>query len=162
MNSNADAVARENKMTATPQTPPKIFISYAHLDHTHKDDLIKHLKPRLRGGLLTEWDDKQIKPGSQWHQEIQNALAEADMGVLLVSANFLASDYIHENEFNALLAKKNLIWIAVSASGYKHTPLKDLQCANDPAKPLDAITKAKRAAAWEAIWDKILEASGDF
>ena len=149
-------------MTTTPQTPPKIFTSYAHLDHTHKAEFVKHLKPRLRGGLLTEWDDNQIKPGSQWHQEIQNALAEADMGVLLVSANFLASDYIHDNEFNALLAKKNLIWIAVSASGYKHTLLKNLQCANDPAKPLDTIPKAKRAAAWEAICDKILAALEDF
>lgn len=143
-------------MSEPTPNPPKIFISYARKDAKWKDELKTHLKPLLRGGSLSEWDDTQIKIGSIGDSEIKKALAEADMGVLLVTPSFLASDYIHDNELIPLLAKENLVWIAVSASTFEYTPFKDIQCANDPAKPVDTNTRAKRNAVWVDLCKKIV------
>ena len=109
--------------------------------------------------LLVAWDDTQITPGAQWREKIARALDEADIAVLLVSPGFLASDFIAQHEFQPLLAKKRVFWVAVSASVYGMTELEQYQCANNPAKPLDGLSKAARNKALVEICEKILAAA---
>ena len=77
-------------------------MSYSHEDRPWLERLRVHLRPLERAGLVDLWDDRRIKPGTRWRDEIRNAMAEARIAVLLVSADFLASDFIASNELTVI------------------------------------------------------------
>jgi hypothetical protein len=139
----------------------KIFISYSHKDQAWLKRLQGMLTPLLRGeDPINLWSDTQIKAGARWRQEIGTALDTAKVAVLLVSPNFLASDFIAKHELTPILeaAKRGelkLIWVAVSSSLYKATELKDFQAANDPARPLAKLDAADRDAELVQICEQI-------
>lgn len=138
----------------------QVFISYSRKDKRWLTDLKTHLKPYVRSGSLTAWSDEQIALGSKWLREIETALDRTKVAVLLVTANFLASDFIHEHELTPLLkeAEKGevcVIWIPIGACSYKETTLKDYEAAIDPNKPLARINKADRDEVWVRICEKI-------
>jgi TIR domain len=147
-----------------PPARDQVFISYIQKDRKWCDDLDTHLKPYLRDGSITSWSDQQIAPGSQWFTEIESALTNSKIGVLLVSPDFLASDFIHEHELGSLLKKAEeggvrILWVPVRDSAYKQTPLKNYQAVLDPGKALAAMTKAKRDQAWVKICEEIQKAA---
>jgi internalin A len=76
----------------------RIFISYAHKDEELRAQLDAHLKLFQRTGLLDKWDDRLIKPGDEWNGEIDENLEAADIILLLVSADFLNSDFCWNKE----------------------------------------------------------------
>ena len=141
----------------------QVFISYSHKDTRSRDELETHLKPHLRAGSITSWSDRQIVPGSQWFKEIESTLANSKIAVLLVSSDFLASDFIYKHELGPLLKKAEeggvkILWVPVRYSAYKLTPLKNYQAVLDPGKPLAAMTKADRDTAWVKICEQIQKA----
>jgi len=82
---------------------PTVFVSYSHKDEEWKDRLVTHLGVLQSQGLLDLWDDRRISAGEDWHQEIQEAMAAASVAILLVSANFLTSQFILGEEVPRLL-----------------------------------------------------------
>lgn len=78
--------------------PLKLFYSYAHEDAGIRDRIDQHLDLLARQNLIIGWHDRRIVPGSEWNQEIGDALAAADIVLLLVSKAFMDSDYVNEFE----------------------------------------------------------------
>jgi hypothetical protein len=155
---------REERMSGE-----QVFISYSHEDRKWRDDFDKHLKPYLRDGSIVSWSDREIAPGSDWFGAIQSALTNCKIAVLLVSSDFLASDFIHEHELGPLLKKAEqgglkILWVPVSASSYEKTLLKNYQALHDLKEPLDGMTAADREKAWVKICrqiEKAVKASKD-
>lgn len=78
--------------------PLKVMLSYAHEDEELKQRLDVHLTSLKRSGKIKTWNDRMIVPGAEWDDTIKNELNSADIILLLVSIDFLASDYIWKIE----------------------------------------------------------------
>ncbi|MGK2906301.1 MAG: toll/interleukin-1 receptor domain-containing protein [Desulfuromonadales bacterium] len=76
----------------------KVFFSYSHRDEELRDELEKHLSILKRQGFIETWHDRRITAGEELSREIDQNLETADVVLLLVSADFLASDYCYEIE----------------------------------------------------------------
>ena len=85
-------VAKESEPKATGQSP-EVFFSYAHEDEGLRDKLAKHLMLLERQRVISAWHDRAIDAGDEWRQEIEQRLNAADIILLLISADFLASDF---------------------------------------------------------------------
>ena len=120
----------------------KVFISYSHKDAEWLERLQVHLRPLERDGIIDRWDDTRIKPGARWLEEMRKALREARVAVLLISADYLASDFIDENELPPLLEAEEkdalvVLPVILSPSRFKYTEsLAQFQPVNDPDRPL--------------------------
>ena len=82
---------------------PYIFVSYCHQDKEYIDRLLVHLKPLEQDGRVDLWVDTGIHAGDLWKKEIEKALEQSSIAILLVSADFLASDFIRNNELPPIL-----------------------------------------------------------
>jgi len=83
------------------KTHVKFFVSYAHLDQKLAEKLLKLLRTQMAPSAKYEfdlWDDRAIIAGEKWRDEIQSALAESDIGLMLVSPAFLGSEFITAEE----------------------------------------------------------------
>ena len=141
----------------------EIFVSYNHKDEQWLESLQTHLKPYVRGKSIVIWDDTKIKPGDLWREAIERALGSAKVAILLVSPNFLSSDFITSRELPPLLkaAKERglkILWIPISASSYKVTEISSYQAAIDPSRPLDTMSNAEQNRVWVRVCEKISEA----
>jgi hypothetical protein len=139
-----------------------VFFSYSHEDKKWLEQIKKYMTPAVRAGLLSEWDDNQILPGSKWREEIQAALASAKVAVLLVSSAFLNSEFINSSELPILLkaAEKEgviIFPILIDNCIVELTDLRDYQFVNDPSNPLATLPPAKRSKILTDIVYKIIE-----
>jgi hypothetical protein len=76
----------------------KLFLSYSHKDEDMKEQLDTHFAGLRRSGKIATWNDRQILPGADWDDNIKDELHNADIILFLISANFIASDYIWKQE----------------------------------------------------------------
>src|SRR5262245_42862483 len=83
----------------------RVFLSYSHADERFRHELVKHLVLLVRQGLIERWDDRCIRPGDDWKSAIDDRLDQADLILLLVSADFLASDYCYDVEVRRALER---------------------------------------------------------
>src|ERR1043166_9679769 len=83
----------------------KLFYSYAHEDEPYRTELEKHLSNLRRLGVIAEWHDRKITAGSEWAGEIDKNLEDANIILLLISADFMNSDYCYDNEMKRALER---------------------------------------------------------
>lgn len=84
------------------------FISYTHADTALKEQLVRHLVALRREGLIHTWHDGMLRPGEHLDPVVQTALAASDVVILLVSANFIASEYCYEKEMLRAFARQRV------------------------------------------------------
>src|ERR1700722_18365598 len=123
---------------------PMIFVSYSHSDKVWLDRLLKTAKPLEKYVEIDVWSDKRIEPGKNLHHEIDKALDKAIVAVLLVSINFLSSDFILNEELPYILTaaekrKLELLWVRLTPCKYDVTPLSYIQAAAGFPEPLNSM-----------------------
>lgn len=139
----------------------RIFISYSHKDKDYLERLMIHLKPLERQGLVDTWVDTSIKAGSKWKKEIESALKQTKIAILMVSADFLASDFIIENELPPLLHAAEgkgtlVIPVILKPCRFKREKnLRDFQAINSPDEPLSLLSDNQRELIFDAIAQRI-------
>lgn len=89
----------------TTNSPISIFFSYAREDELLRDELAKHLKLLVRQGIIKTWYDREITAGSDWAGQIDKNMELAQVILLLVSADFLASDYCYDVEMKRAIVR---------------------------------------------------------
>lgn len=87
---------------------PTIFLSYSHKDEAEKEQLLSHLSVLQYAGLTEVWSDDQIDAGRDWQDDIQEVIGQARVGIFLVSANFLTSEFILGQEVPTLLHRRQI------------------------------------------------------
>jgi hypothetical protein len=83
----------------------EVFFSYAHEDEELRDKLARHLSILRRHGVITAWYDRQITAGTEWAGEIDTHLNTANIILLLISADFLDSDYCYDVELKRAMER---------------------------------------------------------
>lgn len=113
------------------KTPLKVFISYSHKDKRLKDKLITHLNSLIRQGYICLWYDNMILPGSEINEEIRNALRSSQIVLLLLSADYLTSNYCYQEEMEEAMKLRRekrlaVIPVMLRAVDLKGTPIDNL------------------------------------
>ena len=142
----------------------KVFVSYSHKDRSYRDELVPALEAVAAIRDRVWFDQKFIDIGDQFHPEIQQALAESKIGILLVSNHFLTSQYIKTHELPFLLRQaergelklgiiyvssvaKAALSVAIEIDGQSRTVnLADTIGVNSPTEPLDRMNPGDRNA----------------
>lgn len=137
-----------------------VFISYSHEDKKWLERLQKMLKPLLKNTPISVWDDTQIRAGAKWKEEIEKALSNAKVAVLLVSDNFLASDFIGDKEVPHLLEAARtkgltILWVLLSDCLWKETEIANYQAVHMPPVPLDSLEESEAKTALRAVCEEI-------
>ena len=86
--------------------PVSLFYSYAHEDEVLRDEWQGHLKLLERRGLLAPWHDRRSVPGADWSGAIDSYLLQAELVLLLVSKDFIESDYIMGTELAVAMQRQ--------------------------------------------------------
>lgn len=156
------SVSRTVEASATP-IRTKIFISYSHADDKWLNRLQIHLKPLQRSDKISLWSDKLIKSGDNWREVIQRALEETKVAILLISADFMASDFINTVELPALLAAAQtdgvvILPIVISPSRFDETEsLSRYQSVNLSSRPILEMSKANRERVFVEVSKRVDE-----
>ncbi|WP_109300878.1 toll/interleukin-1 receptor domain-containing protein [Aquimarina sp. AU474] len=138
-----------------------VFISYSKKDAKWLDYLRTHLSYLERKYEFTIWEDSRIEAGADWRSEIHNAINNTKVAVLLVSANFISSEFIGYEELPALLSMAkdegaNIFIIIVSHCMFSDIDaISKFQAINAPSEPLVSMTEGQRDALFVKVTREI-------
>ncbi|PSR16564.1 serine/threonine protein kinase [filamentous cyanobacterium CCP3] len=129
----------------------RLFFSYSHKDDLLREQLETHLKLLQRQGLIQPWHDRRILPGDDWAGEIDDNLNRADIILLLVSADFMASDYCYDIEMKRAMERHEsgearVIPIILRPVDWRGTPFNKLSWLPQNGEPV--VQWENRDAAW--------------
>jgi formylglycine-generating enzyme required for sulfatase activity len=146
-----------------PSERDQLFISYSHVDRGWVERLQKMIRPLVRSEALRLWDDSQIPAGAKWKVEIEKALASAKVALLLVSDDFLASEFVINKELPPLLRAAEaeglcILWVCLGPFFYEATPIHEYQAVLPPGEPLEAMGPVQQKAALKTIAGAIRDA----
>ncbi len=129
------------KYRSTQRDAVRLLYSYSHKDEALRIELEKHLSVMRRNGIITDWHDRRIVPGELWEAEISRQIETAQMIVLLISPDFMASDYCYETEMTRALERHRdgdavVIPVLLRPVDWKESPLAALQALPRDARPV--------------------------
>ncbi len=142
-----------------PQAGPiALFLSYAHEDEPFCQECKKHLSLLQRQGFISTWYDRQITAGADWAEEIDHHLERASIILLLITADFLASDYCYSKEMTRALQRHQadeakVIPVLVRPCDWSSAPFARLQILPTDARPIS--TWLDKDEAWTQVVTEI-------
>lgn len=118
-----------------------LVFSYSHVDEALRNELEKHLSPLKRMGKITTWHDRRIVPGQEFEHPIDHYFSQADIILLLISSDFIASDYCYQVEMtNALERHKRgdavVIPVILRECAWHQLPFGSIMAATIDGKPI--------------------------
>jgi hypothetical protein len=127
-----------------------LFFSYSHKDEGLRNELEVHLSMLKRQGLISTWHDRRIGAGKGIHSSISDKLESSNVVLLLVSANFLASDYCYDNEMKRALEKDRegtarVIPVILHPCDWKSAPFGSLRATPLDGKPVSMFANQAEA-----------------
>lgn len=136
----------------------EIFCCYAREDQSFLKQLKKYLMPLQRQSLITIWADTDVGAGKEWESEIEKHLESAQIILLLVSPDFMASDYCYSKEMRRAVERhqqgqSQVVPIILSPIHWQDTPFSVLKALPQNAKPVTSWRN--RNAAWFDIAEGI-------
>jgi hypothetical protein len=163
------AHAEENASAPSGRPPEpivrdKVFISHSRKDSEWLARVQTHLEVLENLGIPVQvWDDTQIKAGMRRREEIEKALAGAKVAILLVSTDFLRSDFISEDELPPLLKAAHqdgatILPLILKPSLFdQHKELYEFQAVNDPEEPLSTLEESEQDKVMVALARRVVE-----
>jgi hypothetical protein len=144
--------------------PATLFYSYSHKDERMRDQLAVHLAILSREGVIKEWHDRDIGAGDEWEGAIDESLEKAEIILLLVSPDFVASDYCWSKEMTRALeqhdaGKARVIPIILRPVDWNGAPFGRLQALPKNAKPITVWSN--RNLAWVDVVRGIRKTAAD-
>lgn len=151
---------------ATPSKSVSIFYCYAREDSTLQEDLEHHLSSLRWQGLITESHNFDISPGQEWEKEVADRLDKADIILLLISKDFMASYYIYEVQMRRAIERHRagtarVIPILLRPVGWEDTPFSTLQVLPSNKKSVTEWGNSKDRA-YVDIYQGIKRVVGEF
>jgi CheY-like chemotaxis protein len=134
--------------------PVDLFYSYAHEDEKLRDELDGHLALLRRKGVIRPWHDRGIVPGQKWDDAIDTQLTSADLILLLVSMDFMNSDYIWGKELATAIARAehgdaSVVPVLLRAVDIEDAPFAHLQGLPTDLRPVTSWPN--RDEAWTDV-----------
>jgi tetratricopeptide (TPR) repeat protein len=119
----------------------KFFYCYAYEDRGYRETLEKHLSTLRQSAIITEWSDRNINAGKEWAKEIDNNINTADIILLLISPDFMHSDYCQSVEMKRALERHEngtarVIPIILRRGDYEGAAFNHLQALPTDKKPV--------------------------
>ncbi|MFN8306419.1 MAG: toll/interleukin-1 receptor domain-containing protein [Ferruginibacter sp.] len=123
----------------------KVFLSYSHEDENMKNILDKNLVMLKRSDKIDVWQDRAIKAGDVWDDQIRRELEAADIILLLISVDFNNSQYIWNKELKTAMERHErgearVIPIILRTCEWSEMPYAKLQALPTNAKPISSFT----------------------
>jgi tetratricopeptide (TPR) repeat protein len=124
-----------------PENAVKVFISYSHKDEALRDSLATHLSNLQWQGIISSWYDRQLGAGMEWDEKIKTELESADIILLLISPDFIASKYCRDVEIPMALQRHEarqayVVPIILRPFDWFDAPFSKLQAFPKDAKPV--------------------------
>lgn len=118
-----------------------LVFSYSHADEALRNELEKHLSPLKRMGKITTWHDRCIIPGQEFENQIDLYFSQADIILLLISSDFIASDYCYQVEMTNALERHNrgeavVIPVILRECDWHQLPFGRIMAATIDGKPI--------------------------
>lgn len=140
--------------------PIRIFFSYAHEDEEFREELEKHLSFLKRSEKIIGWHDRRISGGANWEQEINENIDQAQVILMLLSPDFINSDYCFETESIRALERHHkkealVIPIIIRPCLWKQTPFKSIQALPTDGKPISTFENPDEA--WLHVAEGLLK-----
>lgn len=134
-------VVMDEPTSVQSSEPIEVFFSYAHEDENLRTELVKHLTILKRDGVIKAWSDREISAGTEWEGEIDTHLDTARVILLLISSDFLASDYCYDIELTRAMERHAdkeacVIPVILRPVDWKGAPFGKLKALPKDARPV--------------------------
>jgi hypothetical protein len=149
-------------MKSLDNTLLNIFFAYSRVDSSYRERLDKHLSGLRRKEYIHTWYDGKIEAGKEWEKEIDRELSRADIILLLISADFIASDYCYDHEMRKAISRHEkgdavIVPVLLHPCDWHDTPFAKIQALPQNGKPVSDSSWHSVETAFSQIALKIKE-----